>query len=94
MVDGQLTFDDFAPFQAQGGINNTSQGAVLTFEFFATDKAIDIRLGPAAPFADNNAILGAVTIEEVVGIPEPSSVVLAILGTVFAGLVGFRRRRR
>ena len=88
-VEDELVVDNFNVQVTQGGMGNTSQGALYTKEFVAGDDVVNILLGPPNPRApDNNAILNGVTLEIV---PEPSGLALAMLGML--GLAGLRRRR-
>jgi hypothetical protein len=86
-VDGELSVDNFTVPGTQGGIANTSAGAVFSQTFVASGDLLNIRLGGANPLVgDGNPILNGLTLEVV---PEPSSLVLFALG-----LLGLRPRRR
>jgi len=88
-VEGVLVADQFNPSAIQGDTNGANQpGALVTYEFTATDTNLDANL-VVAGFADDNAIIDAVSLESV---PEPTSVALAMLGGT--GLLALRRRRR
>lgn len=64
-VDGQKIANNFNPGNVQGGRNNTTQGAVITYQFVATKNTADIRLdGAGTPFPDKNPILNALTLEQ------------------------------
>jgi hypothetical protein len=64
--DGHLIAHDFNVGLAQGGIANNKQEAVITHTFYAEGTSTVIRLDvAAATFPDANAILNAVTLEQV-----------------------------
>jgi hypothetical protein len=87
-LEGEMVVDNFNVQLAQGGINDTSAGAVYSHTFTAGDDVLNIALGGVNQLApDNNPILNAVTLEVV---PEPSSAVLLVLGLL--GLLARRRR--
>jgi hypothetical protein len=84
-MEGGLLVDNF-----KSGTGNLTSGTVVTHTFTAADNSLLIQLdGTGGAFDDKNAILSAVTLENV---PEPTSMVLAMLGS--AGLLGLRRQRR
>jgi len=67
-IDGVLQVDEFNPSVAQGGAGNTARGAVVTHGFLASSTSVNVVLngnGVTTPeFTDHNAILNAVTLEE------------------------------
>ena len=88
-VEGEVLVDNFNVQATQEGIANTAQGAMFSYTFTASDDQVNILLGGANPLAtDNNPIASGLTLEVV---PEPSSVMLSLLG--MTGLLGLRRRR-
>src|SRR5206468_114442 len=67
-VNGVLIVKDFNPGDAQGGIANGTQEALITHSFLATSTTLEIRLDgrqASADYVDHNAIFNAVTLEKV-----------------------------
>jgi len=91
-VEGLQVADEFNPGILQGG-NNQGIGAVITYEFIATDSVLnlvlrgDLDLG--GPGVDRNPMIDALTLETIL-IPEPATAMLGMLG--LAALASRRRR--
>lgn len=70
VAEGQTLVDNFNP-SAVGGYAVNLQGAVVTFEFRATDSVLNLLLRPAGAEVggDQNPYISALTLE-VIGIPE------------------------
>jgi hypothetical protein len=68
LVEDKLIADEFAPYVIHGGIGNVARGAVVTYEFTAQDNTLNILLRGATvttpAFNDHNAILNALTLED------------------------------
>lgn len=68
-VNGVQIVDDFAPYVIHGGINNQQSGAVVAYSFITTTDTLELTVngaGTTTPaYTDHNAILSAVTLEEV-----------------------------
>ena len=77
---GPEVLDNFAPYLYQGGINNTSKGAVVRYDFTAISTVLNIGLGGDAPYADNTPILNAFTLENTNKVSEPSSLTIILIG--------------
>ncbi len=92
-VDDLLVADDFSPLGLQGVASGTpTNGAVLAFEFFATDSHVSIRLnGLDTPFGDKNPTLSALLVADIT-IPEPASAMMGLLGLGALALRGRRNR--
>ncbi|HUF60822.1 MAG TPA: LamG-like jellyroll fold domain-containing protein, partial [Verrucomicrobiales bacterium] len=65
-LDGASLLQAFNVQQNQGGINNTSNGVVLTVAFKAQGDTVAIDFTQGAPFPDNNPILNGLTLEAMV----------------------------
>ena len=89
--DGALLVDDFSTSSV--GINNTLMSTFISNEFMATSNSVVFSFGGAAPFADNNPVFHAATLEALDGavqVAEPASLGLLLGGL---GLIGLRRRK-
>jgi len=68
-VNGVQIADEFAPYVVHGGINNQRSGAVIAYSFIASTDTLVLTVsgaGTTTPaYTDHNAILSAVTLEEV-----------------------------
>jgi hypothetical protein len=103
MVEGAVTVDEVdSNGLIVGGVQPPSTGGLTatryTFELAALDGVLDIDIGGSLLVgagelgADRNYVLSAIIIEELVDIPEPSTIAIwALIGLVAAGF-GFRRR--
>lgn len=86
-----LAIDELVLGMETNGANldGADTGLVYTYNFTATDSSFQVALDDSPNGPDPNAVLAAVTLEQV---PEPSSVVMLMLGAV--SLLGSRRMRR
>ncbi len=73
--NGLRFINDFNVQRLQGGINNTSQGVVVSYSFTAATDSLAISFQPGTPFPDNNPILNGLTLE--IAPPPPASGLLA-----------------
>lgn len=90
-IEDALTVNDFSPIVLVGGSVDVTKGAVITHEFLASDSTLTIRLdGRGTSFPDKNPIIQGLTLET---IPEPSAVVLGVLGAIGLGASLARRRK-
>ncbi|MBL9138329.1 MAG: hypothetical protein JNK85_20840 [Verrucomicrobiales bacterium] len=68
LVNGQLVVDEFAPYVVQGGINNTTAGALIAYTFTATSPDFVLSLNgetvTTAAYTDHNEILNGLTLED------------------------------
>ena len=68
-VNGTQIVDDFAPYVVHGGINNQRRGAVIAYSFITSSDTLVLTVNGAGTtnpaYTDRNAILSAVTLEEV-----------------------------
>ncbi len=71
-LEGFKVLDDFNIPLNQGGINNTTRGAVITQTFVAPDSTLNISQRPGTPFPDNNPIINGLTLE-LIAPPVPPS---------------------
>ena len=76
VVDGNIIASNFFPNVVQGGVNNTSAGAVIAAEFTTQrDKVVILGDGPGADspdITDHNAILDGVTLEILNQVTRPT----------------------
>ena len=95
LVDGVLIEDDFSPNALVAANAAPTEAAFISYEFTAIDDTVNILLnGLDTPFADQNPILSAVTLESI-AVPEPASIALwTLLGCAVAGCGWISRRRR
>lgn len=70
-IEGVMRVDEFNPAAIQGGPGSVTKAGAVVYGFIATDDTLNIVLngnGVTTPeFGDHNAILSAVTLEELVG---------------------------
>ncbi|HUF62330.1 MAG TPA: LamG-like jellyroll fold domain-containing protein [Verrucomicrobiales bacterium] len=85
LLNGLKFFNDFNVQRQQGGINNTSQGVVVTYSFTALSDSLSIGFLPGTPFPDNNPILNGLTLEQM---PPPLASGLAAYWDFNAGAGG------
>ncbi|HNQ88277.1 MAG TPA: hypothetical protein PKM73_06665 [Verrucomicrobiota bacterium] len=68
-VNGNRILDEFAPYVIHGGINNQRSGAVIAYSFITSSDTLVLTVSGAdtttPAYTDHNAILSAVTLEEV-----------------------------
>jgi len=68
-VNGDQIVNEFAPYVVHGGINNPRMGAVVAYSFITSSDTLLLTVngaGTTTPaYTDHNAILSAVTLEEV-----------------------------
>lgn len=85
-VEGNLVADDFGPFQYIS--SSASEGAVVTYEFIATDSTLNITLnGVPTSFPDQNPTISALTLEQgafPAEVPALDPKALALLGLMLA----------
>jgi hypothetical protein len=88
-VEDELLVDNFNVQVTQGGINNSTAGAVYSYNVIAGDDVLNIALGGSNPLApDNNPILNGLTLEIV---PEPSAGLLSLIGML---AIAAKRRKQ
>jgi hypothetical protein len=68
-VNGVQIVNEFAPYVIHGGVNNQRSGAVIAYSFITSSDTLVLTVngaGTTTPaYTDHNAILSAVTLEEV-----------------------------
>ena len=67
LVDGKLIVKDFNPGVQHEGVANGTQEALITHTFLATSATLEIKFDgntSSSDYADHNAIINAVTLEE------------------------------
>ena len=94
-IEGTQEVNNINVGDIQGGINNTTQGVVVTHSFIAGDDQLNIVLQGDQTFPDSNPILNAVTLEYIPPNPVPT---MSIWGLGFLagllGIIGARRRMK
>jgi hypothetical protein len=90
-VEGLQILNDFAPYVIQGGYDK-ALGVFIRYDFTAQDSMLNIVLGGAALFGDNNPILQGLTLENTTSVPEPSALAIFSLGLMGLSLRRFKKQ--
>lgn len=94
-VEGNLVADNFGPYQYIS--SSATEGAVVTYEFIATDSTLDITLdGVPTSFPDQNPTISALTLEQgafPAEVPALDAKALALLGLMLAAAATVILRR-